>query len=175
MTDRTDDRRQNPHNRRDNAPFIWPHDSCEDDCPVAIRNHERITTLFHHVDEMRGDIKLSVKWKHFVWIIGGLMAIVGTVNAMVYDSYQRDRTDILQLLSSNQKIIQQNVNRIDILITRFDANTVHRDAMAMRYREDQVRLQRTLTELHEDVKVLNRYIGHKHMTNEVNSERVGEE
>lgn len=158
--DKDEERRGGKDRRED---FIWPHPHCEDDCPVAIRNSERISTLFIRMDEMKVSIESAVKWKQFIAIITILLTIFGIVNTMIYDSYQRDREKLIQQVYDLDKLAESNRLATDIAAIRLDNFGVTREDLIARHRQDHSKLDDILLELHKDLKILNRYIGHKYM------------
>lgn len=155
-----EDRRGGKDRRED---LVWPHPHCEDDCPVAIRNAERISTLFIRVDEMKVSIDSAVKWKQFIAIITIILTIFGIVNTMIYDSYQRDREKLIQQVYDLDKLAESNRLATDIAAIRLDNFGVTREDLIARHRQDHRKLDDVLLELHKDLKILNRYIGHKYM------------
>lgn len=138
MTDpRSSDRRHNAPERRHahQESFSFPHDSCEEDCPVAIRNHERIETLFQRMDEERENREGSVKWKHFMWIVGGLFFIGMTINAVIWDSFQSTGDKMWKSIHDVEDRAYATINRLDVVMARFDSFITNHDIVYVEYRE----------------------------------------
>lgn len=144
-------------------PFMWPHEHCEEDCPVAIRNQERIATLFIRVDEMKEAVGTAIKWKHFMWLIGTFLLILGTVNTLIYESYSRDKMEMLHEIRNMAAMVAKNKTASDVAAIRMDNFAVTREDLMIRHRRDHDKLDTILEVLVEDLKILNRNIGHKHM------------
>ncbi len=138
-----------------------PHDNCHEDCPVAIKNQKDIETLFLRVDEVREEVKGTVRWKHFMWIVGGLVAVFFTVNTILYDAHNRSMKGVFEQTKEMQKQVILNMNRLDVLMTRMDSFMVLRSDNINHHKEDHERLEVILKALHDDIRVINRSLGQR--------------
>lgn len=138
---------------------------CQDTCPIAIRNSEQITTLFNRIDDERETVKMTVRWAHFMWIMGGMFTVFLLLVGVMHTTANQDYNTVQASAASLAKDVAHNSRAIDVAVSRINDFMVSNDRDRRRNSSDQIRIIDKLDEISKTVQKIQVKIGKIELNN----------
>jgi hypothetical protein len=156
-------RRENPLERRS---MDRDRADCESACPVAIRNHEQIATLFRRMDEERvkskavqKDVEKHVSWDVFMWVVGGCMSVMLVILGVMWYHFSGNDSELEDVLHQIRVSVAENSGKIDVAVTKMNSFIISHEQIMNRSTLDQTRLINKLDEIGRTINTIQIDIG----------------